>query len=222
MHGFQHRKMGVAAGVGVLAYTVLSKASPEISLCVATLPIGAMLPDIDSDTSKLGRTRKKVLKTAKLLSVIVLVVSVLFSYHSGGALNAILNCIFIGAMVVLVNIIERNKHVKKQLGFITKHRGIMHTLIVPMFLMGTTLWTLDLYYYYSMLGLSAGCVLHLCGDMATEEGAPILWPITKHNIRYLPFNTTRSGGAIDAVCNIWCGLLVIGGVFFGVRGGGLF
>lgn len=211
--------MGVAASAGILAYMVLAQAPPELTLSLLTIPAGSMLPDIDHDRSKLGRNRKKVSDGIKFITGAVVIGFVAFSYMSGGPSNAILNAGYVGFMALLINIIENNKHVKKQLGFITKHRGIMHTLIPPIFLIGTIMWTSNLYYQYLIFGLSIGYVVHLLGDMATEMGAPILWPLTKANVRYFRFNTNRHGRSIELVCNAWCIIFVLAGIYFGVRGG---
>lgn len=219
MLGYQHKRMGVAAGAGVLAYTILAQAPPELSLIMVTAPLGAMLPDIDHDQSKIGKTRKNVFAFVKFLSITALIGFVIFSYVSNGILSALLNLAYIGGMVILINIIERNKHIKKQLGFITKHRGIMHTLIPTVFIFGTTFWTSSSYCAYLIIGLAYGTIVHLLGDMATTEGAPILWPITKVNIRYLKLNTGKHSGILDIVCYIWCAIFIGVGVYFGVKGG---
>lgn len=218
MHGVQHKRMGVALGVGVLAFSLLSESNPSLALFMVTTPMGAMLPDIDHDSSKIGRTRSKVTTLIKVGVTVGIGGFLAFSYMSGGMWNAILNGVYLTVMAVIINIIERNKHVKKQMGFITKHRGIMHTLVPTAFLMGTTFWTTNEYYFYAMLGLVSGYVVHLLGDMATTEGAPIFWPLTKSNIRYLPLNTSKHGTMIELVCNIWCLLFIGVGIYFGMGG----
>lgn len=220
MHGFQHKRMGVAAGIGVVAYSVLADKNTALALCMVTTPIGAMLPDIDHDRSKLGSTRKKVTNFIKFGVAVGIGAFIVSSYMSGGLWNALLNGIFLLGMAILVNIIESNKHIKKQLGFITRHRGIMHTLVPPIFLMGTTLWTSNTFYDYSIYGLCIGYVIHLLGDMATVTGVPLLWPILKKdNIRYFAFDTSRHKTYIELVCNIWCIIFVALGIYLGIRGG---
>lgn len=219
MHGYQHKRMGMAAGIGVLAYTVMAGFDTAATICIATIPIGAMLPDIDHDMSKIGRVRKKAFTLIKSLAIVGILFFIVSSYYSGGLWNASLNAGYVGGMAILIWIINRNKHVRKQLGFITKHRGIMHTLLPPAFILGTTFWTTNPIFTFGIYGLVIGFIIHLWGDMATEEGAPILWPLTKSNIRYAAFNTARSAGAIELVCNIWCVLFVGMGIYFGYMGG---
>lgn len=219
MHGYQHKRMGIAAGVGVLAYTVMGGLDSAATICLATIPMGAMLPDIDHDMSKIGRVRKKAFATIKALAVVGILAFIGFSYYSGGLWNAALNAGYVGGMALLIWIITRNEHIKKQLGFITKHRGLMHTLLPPAFILGTTLWTTNPIFTFGIYGLVFGFLVHLLGDMATEEGAPILWPLTKANIRYSSFNTNRSSGAIEFVCNVWCVLFVAAGLYLGYKGG---
>lgn len=219
MHGFQHKRMGVAAGVGIVAYSVLADAPTALALCMITTPIGAMLPDIDHDRSKLGSARKNVTNLIKAAVGVGIAAFIVSSYMSGGIWNAALNGAFLLGMAIIVNIIEGNKHVKKQLGFLTKHRGIMHTLVPPMFILGTTMWTNNQFYTYSIYGLCIGYVIHLLGDMATVEGAPILWPLTRANIRYFAFNTSKHGTFIEIVCDVWCVVFVALGVYLGIKGG---
>jgi membrane-bound metal-dependent hydrolase YbcI (DUF457 family) len=209
MHGVQHKRMGVALGAGILVYSLLSNSEPALSLCMLTTPMGVMLPDIDHDRTKIGRVRSQVTTLIKVGIVASIGGFIFLSYKSGGLKNLILNLIFLGVMAVIINIIERNKFIKKQLGFITKHRGIMHTLVPPAFIMGTTWWTSNIYYFYGVLGFVLGYVVHLLGDMATEEGAPVLWPLFKSNIRYLKLNTTNNSTILEVVCNLWC-LIFIG------------
>ena len=218
MLGSQHKRMGTAAGIGVVTYTIMSGANPALALFMVTTPIGAMLPDIDHDRSKLGSQRKKVTGLIKLAVVAGIVYFIVSSYMSGGIVNAILNGVFLAGLAIMVNVIESNKFIKRQLGFITKHRGIMHTLIIPMFLLGTTLWTSNVFYTYSIYGLCLGYVIHLLGDMATVEGAPILWPLTKANIRFMKLNTGKNGTMLEVVCNIFCVAFIMIGV---LAGGGL-
>lgn len=219
MHGVQHKRMGVAAGIGVLAFTLLSNAPPELAIVTVTAPMGAMFPDIDHDRSKLGQTRKKITTLAKVCIELGIAAYLFISYTSGGMKALILNALYVGGGALLIFMVERNKVVRKQLGFITKHRGIMHTLVPPLAMMGTTFWTNSSYYLYAMVGLALGDVIHLLGDMGTEEGSPILWPLVKSNIRYSKFNTTRNGTAIEVLCNIWCVALVSIGVYLGMKGG---
>jgi membrane-bound metal-dependent hydrolase YbcI (DUF457 family) len=220
MHGFQHKRMGMAAGAGVIIFTIITPNSPpELIMSAITLPMGAMLPDIDHDMSKIGRTRKQAFTLIRWLAVLGIAAFIVFSYMSGGMWNALLNLGYVGGMSLLVFVVNRNKHVKKQLGFITKHRGIMHTLVPPAFILGTTLWTSNPYFLFGIYGLVAGYIVHLLGDMPTEEGAPLLWPLTKANIRYAAFNTARGQKYIQFICNAWCVLFVLAGAYFGMKGG---
>lgn len=215
MHGRQHKKMGTAAGVGVLVYTVSAGNNPMAALCMLTTPIGAMLPDIDHDMSKLGQSRKKVVNLIKLGVSIAVGYILITSYLSGGILIALINLGFLIGMMLILWVIENNKFIKKQLGFITMHRGIMHTLVPPAFIFGTTLWTSNEFYFYAVMGLCIGYVVHLIGDMATVDGAPVLWPLFKSNIRYSWLSTTKHGFLIEIVCNAWCIAFVLFGIFLG-------
>lgn len=219
MHGYQHKQMGIAAGIGVVAYTILAKAPVELTLCMITTPVGAMLPDIDHDKSKLGATRKKATGLIKFGITLGIIGVIVLSYISGGLRNAILNTLILGVAGIIIHIIEGNKFVKAQLGFVLKHRGIMHTCIVPILFMATTLWMETSIYNYAMYGLSLGYMVHLLGDMSTLGGAPIFWPIMKRNIRYFKFHTTKNSGAISFVCWMWCIIFIGLGIYLGLKGG---
>lgn len=219
MHGYQHKRMGFAASVGILSFVALSRQDLNLIIMALTIPFGSLLPDIDHDKTKLGRKRKKVVNIIKFLVTLALITFMVTSYLSGGLLLSITNGLFIGGLIIAINIVERNKHIKKMLGFFTMHRGIMHTLIVPAFLVGTTLWTNNFIYCNLIYGLSLGYLIHIIGDMATYEGAPICWPLKKLNVRYFKFKTDKNPKAIELVCNIWCLLFILFGIYRGLNGG---
>ena len=220
MHGYQHRRMGVAAGVGIVAYSVLSDSSSAMALFMVTTPIGALLPDIDHDMSKMGKVRAKVVTGIKIGITAGIIAAGISSYLSGGIVNVILNVAFLLGIVFLIHIVEKNKFIKKQLGFITKHRGIMHTLVPPMFIFASTFWTNNQFYDYLIYGLCIGYIVHLIGDMANKEGIPLLWPIVKNsNIRYMSIVTNKSPMVLDIVCYVWCVVFILLGIVFGVKGG---
>ena len=225
MHGYQHKRMGIAAGVGVAAYCLMSGNAPETLMASAiTIPFGAMLPDIDSDTSALGRSRKAVTTTSSRILKIGLLAAVVLTtfnvYSTSGVLKAILNLFYFGIGAFLICMIQRNKHIKKLLGFITMHRGIMHTLMPAIAIIGATLWVENQVLVYAMYGVAAGTIVHLIGDMGTVDGAPILWPIVQNaNIRYSKLTTSIHGTAIEFLCNMWCVVFVGLGVLISMRGG---
>lgn len=216
MTGVQHKRMGVAAGLGVLAYTVLKPADPTLALCMCTAPFGAMLPDIDHDQSKLGRNRKTITGLVKAVVIIAVIAFLGLSFYSGGLWPMVMNAIYVGLACLILKILASNKAVSRQLGFITKHRGIMHTLVPPVVLMGSCMWCTHTLYVHAVLGLCIGYVVHLIGDMATVDGAPVAWPLTKRNIRYFKLNSSKHAGALNVASYVWSAIFIAAGVMLGV------
>ncbi len=221
MLGYQHKKMGVAAGIGVLSYTILSKSDSSLALCMLTTPFGAMLPDIDHDRTKLGSKRKKVTSLIKYSIFAGISFYMYSSFTSGGIATGIFSSLYLLGLVIILNVISKNKYIHEQLGFITKHRGIMHTLIPIIFFIGTTFWITNDLYVKGIYGLCLGYIIHLLGDASTTEGVPIVWPLSKKfNFRYLILNTTNKKHIkiLDIVCNMWCCIFIALGIFIGLGG----
>lgn len=210
MTGEQHKRMGVAASVGVVTYALLSKMPIEVILLAVTIPMGAMLPDIDSNTSELGRVRKRIGSILKVALTLAGISVLIASFIYDGILVGVLNIVYVGSAILLITLIERNKFIKKQLGFIVGHRGIMHTLIPPAALIGITIWSSNMYVFYLVSGVAVGCLIHLLGDMATTRGAPVLWPVFKFNIKYANLSSEKNSASINVICNIWCIVFIVG------------
>lgn len=71
------------------------------------------------------------------------------------------------------------------------HRGITHTLLVPVILTVLTslaMRKLDGYYWLQtissslMFGLTFGYIMHIVADLFNGKGCPLLWPISKSKI----------------------------------------
>lgn len=132
------------------------------ALFIACAGVGALLPDIDSFHSKLGR--------------IIMPVSVVVQLIFG-------------------------------------HRGIFHTILLPMALyMGLNL-LLPMYSAY-YLPLLVGYISHLLLDVLTPEGTPLLWPLPKH----ISIPLAQTGGIIEKA--IFLGLTVASiTLIYGIGGG---
>lgn len=180
MQGSTHKTIGFAAGAGIVTYAVLT-GHPLMSLGMITAPIGAMLPDIDHHNSKLGRTKDKVFKFVKYISRIVLIISsvlLVLSFFLGlfRAVGTI--CLSIKGVCILINI-ALSERLAKKFPFLTKHRGIMHTLLFPFIIL--VLSSISSYDVTKALvfGLAIGYLSHLYADSLTVEGCPLVWPISQ-------------------------------------------
>lgn len=125
---------------------------------IACAGIGALLPDIDSIHSKVGRALLPVSATIQLL-----------------------------------------------LG----HRGVFHSLLLPILLFGSFKIFLPIYTVY-YLPLFVGYISHIVLDMFTPEGVPLLWPLSKH----FSIPLVQTGGIIERL--LFLGLSILtAGVFLG-------
>lgn len=210
MHGYQHKAMGTAAAIGTVIYAARTGNIPmDVAFPAAVcMPFGAMIPDIDHDRSKLGRKRKAVTSTAKVLLPLAALAGGTFllwqAYCRNGTGGVLYLGVIILAILLVLKIASRNKFVQGNVKFCTKHRGIMHSLIPPILCILASRSFYIEYLSYLLYGLAIGDVVHIIGDMMTVSGAPILFPLTQANIRLLPFDTEKNAGAIQMMCWLWC------------------
>jgi membrane-bound metal-dependent hydrolase YbcI (DUF457 family) len=73
-----------------------------------------------------------------------------------------------------------------------RHRGIMHTNLVPAGLIILSFNVTDMYLQQALMTLAAGYVLHLFADCLTRRGCPVLFPLTRHNIHFLKLRADSS------------------------------
>lgn len=189
MNGKQHLAIGCAVSVGIAAYSV-KNGDVNMIPAILTAPFGAMLPDIDHDMTKLGRTRKKATSALKVISILAGLCAVGFGFYMMIALGDITKAIiyllglFIPATLVLL--LLKVPRVKSFMGFAGKHRGIMHTLLVPLLLsLPLITGSTNSIFTALLLGIAFGYVSHLFADMCTIEGTPILWPLTRKCVNVL-------------------------------------
>lgn len=196
MNGKQHFKVGVGAGIGTAICLVSIHPyglEPTVGAVLGgiTAAFASKLPDIDHNSTKIGRVRKKVTGTSNILVNVALVVVALFSVLLAvtGRTNLagfdippdILWKAAGASVVVLVvkNAISKNKTFK----WMTAHRGFMHTLILPL-AFGVGAWIIPSDIIQRMLiGLTVGYVCHLDADMYTVDGCPLMFPISKHSFK---------------------------------------
>ena len=188
MKGVSHKAIGIGLGVASVAYAVES-GNLEAAMMMVTCPIGAMLPDIDHDNSALGAERKKFMDVMTTFLYSCLGISILSMLITKDYVNLILTIIPILMLMFIMN----QRFFKNRIKFFVKHRGIMHTMIIPFALLNLSLAINVAFINYLLYGLAIGYMSHLFTDCLTIMGCPILWPFTKKNIRILKIRTGSFG-----------------------------
>lgn len=201
MMGSTHKAVGVFTGIVLSICGVLYEKEMWV-MALSTVSFGAILPDIDHNNSKLGRSRKKAIDLSKkviVFSSIAAIIVCLILVFMVGKVDLLLKALSIPSCILLLYYISNNKNLKQRFKFFTKHRGIMHTSIVPILssLAGFTIDNEAL--RYLLLGLAIGYTTHLLGDCMTKGGCPILYPITQKNISFLRVTTNTFGEKVAAV-----------------------
>lgn len=196
MNGKQHFKVGIGAGIGTgIALMSMSPYGVEPTVGAALggviAAFASKLPDIDHNSTKIGRARHKVTSTSNVFITIAAVVLSVFSIFLAvtgrtniaghGIPTEILWKVAAGCVIVVLlkQALSQNKTVK----WMTAHRGFMHTLILPI-CFGVGAWFLtEPLIRRALIGLTVGYVCHLDADMYTVDGCPLMFPITKHSFR---------------------------------------
>lgn len=195
MTGKTHKFIGIAAGAGIAYYGLAT--DPANLLYLIACPIGAMLPDIDHDKSKLGRSRKSIVTAiVTLFGSFALVAVSLFlanAYQNGNLLPAVATILIIALPFALLVSLSRIKVVRKNLKFMAKHRGLMHTLILPASMFGAGFLVREPTFKILLTGVNIGYITHIAADLLTVHGCPVLYPFTKKNIRFMKIKTGSPG-----------------------------
>jgi len=195
MTGKTHKFIGITAGAAI-AYTAFS-GNPENLFYLIACPIGAMIPDIDHDSSKLGRTRKNIMTAVSTLFSSFAFVAILFflvdAYQKSRLLPAIATVLIIIVPFAMLISLSKIKAVKKNLKFMVKHRGLMHTLILPACMFGAGFLVTEPTFKILLTGVNIGYITHILSDLLTTRGCPVLYPVTKKNIRFMNIKTGSPG-----------------------------
>lgn len=197
MTGAQHKVVGIGFGIaGSYAAVTLTGDTTGATMLLGAV-IGCMLPDIDHDRTKIGRVRKGftdllhnafnvVIYGGVALGCLIVLLSYLgFNKYGVDVTKIIIGVGGILAFALVRKVLSQSDTVK----WATKHRGFMHTIIVPVLLYLLSISSAYPLWKYPILGCSLGYCSHLFADMLTVEGCPVLWPITKQNIRFLSLRT---------------------------------
>lgn len=219
MTGKSHFSIGVSTAIALGLYAILTGQFELLTACVVT-PFGAMLPDIDHNQSKLGRTRKRVVGIMTILFRIALIPIILYLIFSGTIANLYrmtgTRMVMIPGVVVALIVFLRSPAVQGRIHWMTKHRGIMHTLIPPLLLyLGyKSIGIIGLNYIF--LGLAVGYCSHLVADCLTKDGCPLLFPASTSSISFSSVRTGTKGESVEA-CLLMGGIICLG-VFMAMRG----
>ena len=115
MTGKTHKFIGIAAGAAI-AYAAVSKDPANLFYLIAC-PIGAMIPDIDHDNSKIGRTRKNIMAAVSTLFSSFALVAVLFflidAYQKSRLLPSIATVLLVLIPFAMLISLSKIKAVKK-------------------------------------------------------------------------------------------------------------
>jgi len=210
MTGKSHKLIGLVAG-GAAAYYGISHAEPQdpkYLFYLIIVPVGAMIADIDHDNAKLGRARKNIMAAVSTLFGSLAIVAVSFflvdAYTNDRLMPAIFTVLLVALPFLILTALSKIKFIKNNLKFMVKHRGLMHTLIMPGFLYAATYFIKEPTFKILIIGLTVGYITHLLADLLTSRGCPIFFPITKKNIRFMNITTGSAGeyiaGAVISVC----------------------
>lgn len=206
MNGVQHKVVGTGAGIASAMIISANTNDPLAVIVAGTAIVGCMLPDIDHDRTKIGRTRKAVTTTTNTLFNVIVVCGVIAAMVAIWAIAygivtvgiSITNIVIAAVGLIAIAIAKWKIENSKSFRWAAKHRGLMHTLLVPAicvilyYACSFGLWR------YVILGILIGYLSHLFADMQTVEGCPILFPFTCNNIRIMKLVTKDSKCTIFA------------------------
>lgn len=211
MNGKTHFVVGIATGTAMVAYGALSD-NALIALGMITAPIGAMLPDMDHHSTKIGVLRANVMKAIKIAVTVFILLSI-FSVVGAIVLGYLEFCFeYVLAVVpcVIFMGITKSESFRKKFKFLTKHRGIMHTLVVPVCLTVVSVTSEVMIVKALIGGLALGYLSHLLADSLTTAGCPIGWPVSQEDVN---FASIRTGSFMEYVA---AAILCIAIVCYGV------
>jgi len=189
MTGKTHKTIGVCVGIAFAYWRVKTYGDSMFVIGTISSAVGAMIPDIDHNSSKLGSYRKTVIDSAAMI-ISTLFGFVVVAFGAMLAVSGLYNELIIISLLIILPIyvltlLARRPFIRNTVKFFKKHRGIMHTLAAPLLLyLGHTLIT-NATVRYGLLAMTAGYMSHLILDCMTKRGCPILWPIIPKNISFL-------------------------------------
>ena len=225
MMGTQHKVVGIGFGIATALYVAegLGEPAPAM-LSMAAATVGCMLPDIDHDRSRIGRKRKfvtnllgKLTKAGISVLLVVTVLLMILLYMGLLSINLDMSTLVLSlggllGVVLFTRVAQNSENIK----WLTKHRGLMHTLIPPALILFASSASINAYWRYTFLGLGIGYLSHILADMLTVEGCPVLFPLSKSNKRFLKLKTKNKSTWLAAIAlavvPICLTIMLLGGV----------
>ncbi|MCL2373272.1 MAG: metal-dependent hydrolase [Defluviitaleaceae bacterium] len=212
MTGKSHKAIGTAVGAAIAIYGA-RQGEFVYALALVSAPLAAMLPDIDHGSARMGKLRK----LAANIAVTAIAVAVVLAAWIYGRLilENYRTVLLIGLVLVVPTIIlfklSQTRWVRDTWGFVTKHRGIMHTLIIPILAVVATVFIQDRYFLILTYGFFAGYMSHILADCMTTSGCPILFPLLRKNLRFMNIKTGSKMENVQAVVLVV--IILLAGVF---------
>ncbi len=192
-----HQVVGFTFGVGAVMwvpYAEVSASQPFPTMLFFTFVlVGALLPDIDTPSSKLGQKFWRGL-------VILLGVALLGYIFAPSYLNVYHDELKVFILMLLPVI-----------GMMRGHRQITHSVLFLLILVLYS-WLIEAWFdipWFYLSGLIVGVVSHLFADCLTKRGIPLAYPFSKKRTRF--FVTFRTGSTVEKVLVY---ILVAGNIWF--------
>ena len=194
MTGKSHSAIGIAAGIAFGIYGI-RQGDVSFAAGILTAPLAAMLPDIDHSGSKIGKLRKRVASLIMLLLGLAFVGVIVYFGMQLPYERTNLPALGLGVVLpmVLLFFLSKNRVIAKSLRFVSKHRGLMHTLLIPACALIAALFIEEGFLRILTYGFVIGYVSHIFADCLTIKGCPILFPLTTKQIRFLGITTGGLG-----------------------------
>lgn len=213
MTGKTHKFIGVVAGGAVAYYGITVLDDPLYIIAAFSSAVGAMIPDIDHNSSALGSKRKKIVSSLSVLvGLIILCASMLFlifAYLNNTLWSSLITLVLILLPFGVLTALTKVEFVQRNLKFIAKHRGLMHTLILPACMTAALFVIKEPVFALLVKGLLIGFLSHIFMDILNPKGCPILYPISKSNIKVMNIKT---GGKGENVAGAVVAALIIVGI----------
>lgn len=200
MNGDDHARIGLGWGIAVWIALVSSfNYGPILSAIIIPISwVSAKLPDMDHDKTKIGRKRKAItslssnMLTGTIIAGIVggtiLIIASALQLADTGINSSELMIVVIG--LVIFAIVRKFITSSDTFKWVTKHRGLMHTLIIPALLFMAIHSLPSEIIRTILIGINTGYISHLFADILTKDGCPLLFPITRASIHILNLTTS--------------------------------
>lgn len=199
MMGAQHKAVGVGFGIALFMYSAATTNDPYSGLALVGSTIGCMLPDIDHDRTRIGRKRAFVTRvsgnvltaivSAGIIGVTALLIMLIIQMDKPESNTSFTNLLIVLVGLILFAVMRTVIKRSKTFRWMTKHRGLMHTLLMPAILLYATTISAAPIWKNMFIGLAVGYCSHLFADMLTVEGCPVLFPFSRNNIRIMRLET---------------------------------